>query len=50
MDGFADGFAWSTEGYRTAYVVCLTCGAAIILHPTIDAPALHRTWHESGDA
>jgi len=45
IEGYVDGSAWSTEGYRTAYVVCRRCGAAVILHPSIDAPAVHTAWH-----
>ena len=44
-DEFAPHVAWSADGSRVMAVACTRCGAALILHPTIDVKALHRDWH-----
>lgn len=47
IPGYAHGNIASTESGRMATVVCRTCGAAVLLHPEIDTPALHTAYHEA---
>lgn len=43
---YEHGAVVSAEGARIAFVVCKRCGAAILLHPTIDTMKLHDEWHD----
>ena len=46
---YGQSTVFHAEGSRVAIVVCMLCGAAILIDPRekVDAPGLHRAWHSA---